>query len=143
MAQVVAAGQGVAQGGEALGRGHQHAHVAVLQDVADLLGLEDRVDRHEHAAGRAGTEEGGDGFGALVEVDRDALAALEAEPDQPAGKAHDRVVELGIALRGARKAERGGVRDASGGGGDQVVEQSGVIHGDWLRVVSDRRINRV
>ena len=129
VAQVVAAGERVAQGGEALGRGHQHAHVAVLQDVADLFGLEDRVDRHEHAARRAGTEEGGDGVRALVEVDRDALAVLEAQRQQAGSEAAEFGVELGVALGGARERQRRGVGIALGRSGDQVVEQGGVVHG--------------
>ena len=33
---------------QAVGRGDQHAHIAVAQDVDDLFGLEQRIDRHEH-----------------------------------------------------------------------------------------------
>ena len=36
-----------------LGRRDEHAHVAVAQDVGDLLGLEQRIERNEHATGRA------------------------------------------------------------------------------------------
>ena len=64
---------------EALGRRHQHAHVAVAQDVADLLGLEQRIERHEHAAGRGRAERRDHGFEALVEIDADAFGAGELQ----------------------------------------------------------------
>ena len=40
--------------GEPLLGGDQHLDVAVPQYVADLLGLQQRIDRHHHAAGAAG-----------------------------------------------------------------------------------------
>ena len=58
-----------------LGRGDQDAHVAVAQDVCDLVGLQDRVERHEGAAGGGRTEGRDDGLRTLVEVDADSLAA--------------------------------------------------------------------
>jgi hypothetical protein len=50
-----------------LRRGHEDAHIAVTQDIADLLGLEQRVQGHEDAAGGCGAETGDDPFDPLVE----------------------------------------------------------------------------
>ena len=64
---------------QALERGDQHAHVAVAEDVADLLGSKQGVDRDEHAAGGRGAQNGDHVLVPLVEVDGHTVAALEAE----------------------------------------------------------------
>ncbi len=56
-----------------LGRRHQHAHVAVAQDVGDLLRLEQRIDRHEHAAGRGRAERWRRPSRSAFEIDADAM----------------------------------------------------------------------
>ena len=75
------------QQAQALRRGDQHAHVAVAQDVADLLGLEQRIHRHERTAGAGRAEAGDHRFEALVEVDADPFAALQAQTRDAAGEA--------------------------------------------------------
>ena len=74
-----------------LGRRDQHTHVAVAQDVCNLPGLEERVDRDEHATGRGGAECGDDDFRALVEIDANALRAGEAELQQSRGEGSDAI----------------------------------------------------
>ena len=44
--------QGVLQQTRTVGAGDQHTGGAVAQNMPDLFRFEDRVDRHEHAAGR-------------------------------------------------------------------------------------------
>ena len=65
---------------EALGAGYQHAHVAVAQDVRDLLRTQERIHGNENRAGARGAEGDGDGFEALVEVERDARATADGLP---------------------------------------------------------------
>ena len=74
-----ALGQFGRQGAQSLFGSDQDAHTAVAQDVSNLLGLEQRVDRDEHRAVRRGTKGGDHCFGALVEVDRDPLGAADAQ----------------------------------------------------------------
>jgi hypothetical protein len=97
LAQVVAVGQGLGEQGQALGRGDQHPGVAVAQDVADLLGLQDGVDRHEHTARPRRGKAGDNGFGAFVEEDADPLATVQPQADQARGDAGDLVVQLPVA----------------------------------------------
>jgi hypothetical protein len=76
MAQVVAGRKCFLQQGQALRGGDQHADIAVTQDVADLFGLEQRVERHENATSRRCAKAGDHRFETLFEVDGDALATL-------------------------------------------------------------------
>ena len=66
----------------ALRRGDQHADVAVGEDVADLMGAQQRVDRHEYAARDRGRERGYDRLDPLVEVDGHPIARRQAEGPQ-------------------------------------------------------------
>ena len=67
---------------EALGRRDEDAHLAVAEDVRELLGLQQRVDRDEHTAGGRRAEHRDDGLDALLEVDRHPLAPAQPEPVQ-------------------------------------------------------------
>jgi hypothetical protein len=69
--------------------GDQCPHLAIAHDVGDLIGLEQRIEWHEDAAGSRCAEAGDDGLEALFEVDRDALAALQSETDEAADKTFD------------------------------------------------------
>ena len=121
--QVRARGEGLGDCVQALGAGHDHADVAVAQDVADLLGLEQRVDRHEHGAGVRGAEGHCDRLEPLVEVERDALAALDAHPDEPGGDAVDEVGQFAVTERCVEVGQRRGVRGSTGGHERQFVEE--------------------
>ena len=88
----------LAQDLQALGRRDEHAHAAVGEDVGHLLGLQDRVDRHEHPARGGGAEDRHHGLDPLVEVDADPIAALEPERLQTAAEGGDLVPQLGVAL---------------------------------------------
>ena len=56
VAQILAIGQRIPNERVAFGGGHEHAHIAVAQDVIHLLGLEQRIERDERAAGGRGSE---------------------------------------------------------------------------------------
>ena len=99
VAQIGAPPEHVREEREPLGRGHQHAHVAVAQDVGDLLGLEQRIDRHEHAAGRRGAERRDHRLEALVEIDRDAVRAGEAEGEEAGAECGDPLLKRGVVER--------------------------------------------
>ena len=72
----------VAEQLQPLRRRDQDADAAVAEDVADLTWPQQRVDRHEDAAGGRGAEERDDRLDPLVEVDGHPLAAPEAESAQ-------------------------------------------------------------
>jgi hypothetical protein len=76
-----------------LAGGDQHADVAVAQDVGDLIRLEQGVEGYEDAAGGGAAKTGDDGFRPLLEVDGDPLSALQAEADQAADEALDRLLQ--------------------------------------------------
>ena len=74
---------GAAPAAPALGRGDQHAHVAVGEDVRDLPGLQHRVDRARTRRRPAEVPNSADDrLDALVEVDRHPLAPPQPEPVQ-------------------------------------------------------------
>jgi hypothetical protein len=75
--QIMAGGQGRRQQGQSLGRSDQRPDIAVAQDVGDLIGFQQGVERDKDAAGRARTKTGDHGFETLLEVDGDPLAALQ------------------------------------------------------------------
>ena len=81
MAQVVALLQCVGKQGKAFRRGNQYTHIAVAQDVADLLGLQQRIERYKDTTGSGGAKTGDDSFEALFEVDGDSLATLKSKAD--------------------------------------------------------------
>ena len=125
-----------------LGRGHEHAHVAVAQDVADLVGLQQRIERHEDAARRRRAEAGDHGLEALFQVDRDALAAPQAERAQSGSTARDGGLQIGIGDRRGAVRQRHGIGRRVGGTADQFVEQDGFGHGKEGEC-SSRRVGRV
>ena len=89
--QVRTLGQRPREQRQALGRRDQHAHVAVAQDVGHLLRLEQRIERHEHAAGGRGAEHRDDGLDALFEIDADAFGSSQCpSPSTPAANAATR-----------------------------------------------------
>ncbi len=75
--------------GDARARGHQHPHIAVAEDIADLARLQQGVDRHEDAAGGRGGEHRDHGLQALLQIDPEALAAPEAEGREAASRLLD------------------------------------------------------
>ena len=79
MSQVTASRKCFPQQGETFRGGHQHAYIAVTKDVADLLSLEQRVERHENATSGRRAKAGDYRFETLFEVDGDALATLNAQ----------------------------------------------------------------
>ena len=107
-------------------RGDQHADLAVAHDEADLLGLEDGIDRDEHAAGRRRREAGDHGLQPLVQVDADALGPFQAQRQQAAGQRPDLRRELAVVQRAAAVAQRRRCRIALGAVPDQVREQVAV-----------------
>ena len=120
MAQVMALRQGVRQQGQALRRGDQHADIAVAQDVGHLLGLEQRVERHEDAAGGRRAKAGDHRLETLFQIDRDALAALQAKTDQAAGKIIDGGLQFTVIQGGFAVSQGGSLWRTVGGAGDQV-----------------------
>jgi len=128
VAQVVARRQHGGEQRQAFAGGEQRADIAVAHDVGHLISLEQRIERHEDATGGGCAETGDDRFEALFEVDRDALAALQAEADEAGDEAVDRPLQLAVAHRLLAVAERDGVRIARGGVADQFDEQACISH---------------
>ena len=107
---------------------HQGADIAVSQDVAYLLGLQDRIDRNEDASRETGAEDRHDGLDALVEEDRDAFSACKVEVEQAVGEAGDPAFEFAISEFGPAVPHGDGAGRTSRGGGNQVVQQEGGRH---------------
>ena len=123
--QVVALAQPLGQEGQAVAGRDQHPDVAVLQDVGDLGRLEQRVDGHEHAAGRRGAEEGHHRFGALGEVDRHALGGAESAGEQALGEGLHPGLQLPVGDRLLPLAQGDGLGAPRGLVPDEVVQQHG------------------
>ena len=128
VAQIGAFREGPGERGEALLRGHQHAHVAVAQDVADLLGLQQRIERNEHAARRRGSETGDHGLETLVEIDADAFSPTETELAHAGRESVDAGRQRGVVRRLLARRNRRTMGCPERGGGDQLVQQGGVDH---------------
>ena len=92
MAKIVALFQRIGEQCKALRRGNQYPHIAVAHDVADLLGLEQRIQRHEDAAGSGSAKAGDDRLETLLEIDGDPLTTLKPKVHQATGKICDGVV---------------------------------------------------
>ena len=99
MAQVRALAQGTGKQRQTIGRGHENPNIAVLQDKADLLRFEKRIDWHEYAARRWRAETCDNRFEPLLQVDRDAIGTLQAQCHQPGAELADRRVKAGIRER--------------------------------------------
>ena len=72
--------------GERLGEfgiDEQHPRAGVLDDVADLLGDEPEVDRHEHAARTRHAEQRGEQAGRVLADHRHPFAGADAERVEP------------------------------------------------------------
>lgn len=137
--EIMARRQGVLQGREALGGGHQNSDVAVAQDVADLIGLEEGIDRDENAACVAAGKGRDDRFRSFLEVDRDTLAAAQAHLDKGAGQGANAFRQAAIVQCAVARGESDRFRSALGGLQGQMMEQ--VRHGvgdSGGRAVTDR-----
>jgi aminopeptidase N len=81
---------------EALGGRDEDAHVAVAEDVRDLLRLQQRVDRDERTAGHRRAEHRDHRLDALVQVDRHPLPAPQPVPLQRPAERGDLAPELRV-----------------------------------------------
>ncbi|KGV18048.1 hypothetical protein X895_3630 [Burkholderia pseudomallei MSHR4503] len=88
----------------------------------NLFGLEGRVDRHEHDAGRRGAEHGDDRLDALVEKDREPLALGDLERLQPLGERQAERRECAIGEPSVAGDERLGIGRAACRLFDQIEE---------------------
>ena len=102
MSEIRTVAQFLLEHGGPLGRSDEHAHVAVTENVSDLCGLQERIDRHEYATCAGGTEHRDDCLRHLGQEDRDAFELPGREtPDRCCGKVLDctgepRVVDDGV-----------------------------------------------
>jgi hypothetical protein len=111
------------QRAQAVGRGHQHAHGAVAGDEGDLIGFEQRIDRHEHATGGSGAEHRAHVLDALFKIDGDALAAAQAQRQQRAGHLPDLGRQAGIVEAPGAMYQRFGARRAARGFKNKIVDE--------------------
>ncbi|MNM89130.1 hypothetical protein D3C81_1013580 [compost metagenome] len=95
--QVRAGSQRGAQLRQAFARGDEDGHVAVGQDVRHLVRLEQRIDGHEHAAGRRRAKHGADVFRAFFQVHGHTRATLQAQGQQGRGRLAHGLRQRGIA----------------------------------------------
>ncbi len=106
-------------------RSDENPNVAVAQDIGHLFGLQQRIDRYEHAAGQRGTEQSSDGFQAFRQINGDPLGSIQVERQQAAGRSLNQTGESGVIQAGLP------VNDCDGGGRafrlfeNEFVQQSG------------------
>jgi hypothetical protein len=84
---------------QAFGRRDEHSHVAVAQDVGNLLRLQQRIERHEHRAGTHRAEGSGHELQSLFQIDADTFTACNAELDQSPGEQLDGLRKFAVAKR--------------------------------------------
>ena len=82
---------------EARGGRDEDTNAAVVEDVCDLLRLQERVDRDEHAAGSRDAEDRLDRLQSLLDEDGDAVVLRDTELRQADGEPCDGVPELAVA----------------------------------------------
>ena len=107
----------------AVGRGDQHPHIAVAQDEAHLLGLEQGVERHKDPARRRRAKAGHHGLEAFFQVDGHSLATPQAQGQQTIGHATDRLVQFPIAPGLDAIGQRRAIGRPRGGHGHEFVQQ--------------------
>jgi hypothetical protein len=125
--EAAALGKRRGQPHQAFGGGHKHAHFAVGQDVRHLLALEQRVDGHVYAAGARGAEHRNHRLEALLGVDGDALAAPQAQREQPGGKRLHGDVQRAVRQRVVPVLQRRALGVALRRLRDQLVDEN--VHG--------------
>ncbi|KVF64843.1 hypothetical protein WJ15_10990 [Burkholderia cepacia] len=86
--------------------GNQAIGTGVDQDVSDLLGFEERIDRNEHALRGSCTKHRHDGFDTFVQIDRNARASRES-------KRVERIAHASRALNQVLIGYSGGTADES------------------------------
>jgi hypothetical protein len=84
VAQIGAMSELLLKEGEPVARRHQRSHVAVAEDVADLFGLQERIQRNEDGTGRRSAKARDHGLQAFVKVDPDSLGTAKAGVDDEA-----------------------------------------------------------
>ena len=78
------------------GRRDENTHIAIAQDVANLLGLEQRIDGNESASRGRCAEAGDDHFLALFQIDGDPLVALAAQLHEAGGESQDLLRQMSV-----------------------------------------------
>ena len=106
----------------ALGRGDQHAHVAVAEDVADLRRFQDRVDRHERQAGARRAEHRDDGLELLRQEHGDPVLYAQAARDHRPAELLDLGRDLLVGILRIPVDEGSGLRCLPGLAEQQLVE---------------------
>jgi hypothetical protein len=83
VAQIRAGGDRVPNERQSLSRGDENPHIAVAQDIGDLICFEKRVDRNEHPPRGSRPEAGDHGLETLVEKDTHAVGPLQFKRKEP------------------------------------------------------------
>src|SRR5262249_18179138 len=114
----------------------EHGRTRVLDDVADLFGVEPEVDRHEDAAEPAHAPEGGEKAGGVLGHHGHALARPGPEAIQAGGLGTSQRGKAGVRHRLARRSGLVGLVDDSHtaavdelGALDEVVDGQRNLHG--------------
>ena len=102
---------------------HQDLDIAVARDVGGLLGLEQRVDRHEDRTSARSAPGGDDRFGALLDPDTDARGARNVERTQRGGETPHLAGQFGIRKRGLAGHQGGRFGTTVGRPVEQVGKQ--------------------
>ena len=119
--------------------GDEHVGAGVAQHVRDLVRLEEQVHRHDDRAERQGGVVDAGEVGHVRHEHRDPVAAADAARAQRAGVGAGLVPELTVRGRRAGEVERGAIRVADGGLGedarDRQRREAGAVDGGVGAVV--------
>ena len=123
--QIGTIGQRWLQQGRPVAGRNQNPHVAVAQNVGDLFGLQQRIDRDEHAASQRRAKQRDYGFQPLRQIDGDPFRPVQAQGPQPASHGLDLPGQGGIVQRGLPVGKGGGGGTTIRLFEDEFVQQSG------------------
>jgi hypothetical protein len=116
--------QRIGEQGKTLRRGTQYPHIAIAQDVANLIRLEQWIEGYKDTTGSRSAETGDHGLEALLQVDGDALAALEPKGQQTASKPGNGFMQFAVSDGGLGIGECEGFRRSFCRYRDQVADKA-------------------
>ena len=123
MLQVVALLERRFQEGQPFRRRHEHAGIAIAQDVTDLVRLQQRIDGDKHAACTRRAKCRNDRLRTLVEKNGDAFGTRQLQCHESAGKCGDTVGQCAVLKRLAAIGQCSAAGAANGRCLDKFVQE--------------------
>ena len=129
----------LAEQGEPLRRGHQDPHIAVLKDVTDLPGPQQRVDRDKDPAACRHAEQRGDRLDSLVEIDGNPVTAAKPQGAQRGAEVSHLTPELRVGDGDVLEGQSGCVPTRSGRLRHEMVDLTAHSHHVLLLLSAGKR----